>query len=143
MEQGCKLLKIVSILMIIFGAIGLLIALIALIGAGALAVGAAGLGTEGAELAAGLIMAAAIIMLIGAVIQLIAGIVGTKNYNKPEKAKVCIIFGVLVALVYIISIVFDIASSASTPFNIIMSIVIGLVMPVLYLIGAFKLKNMA
>ena len=142
MEKSCKLLKVVSILMIIFGGIALLVALLAVLGAGVIAAGAAGIGTDAAGAAAGLIMVASIIMLIGAVIQFVAGIVGVKNHKKPEKATICIVFGVLVTLVYIVSIVIDIASGAGQPMTIALSIVIGLVMPVLYLLGAFKLKGM-
>lgn len=141
MEKSSKLLKVVSILMIIFGSIALLLGIFALIGAMALMGGALGLGTEFAEAVAELILVAAVLTLVGAVIQFVAGIVGVKNHNKPDKAKVCIIFGILVALVQLISIVLDVAGGGFTATTGI-SIVIGLVIPVLYLLGAFQLKKL-
>lgn len=143
MEKSCKLLKVVSILMIIFGSIALLVSLLAVAGAGVIAAGAAGVATDAAAAAAGLIMAAAVIMLVASVIQFVAGIVGVKNHNKPEKATICIVFGILVLIVYIVSTVISIVSGDPGALSIVISIISGLIMPVLYLLGAFKLKSLA
>ena len=43
-----------------------------------------------------LLIASAIIAAIAGILQVIAGIVGIRNSNKPEKASVCIILGMIV-----------------------------------------------
>ena len=142
MEKSSKLLKVTSILMIIFGSLALLLGIFALIGALAIMGGALGLGTDGAQLVGELILVAAVVALIGAIIQFVAGIVGVKNYNKPEKANVCVVFAVLVALVTVASTVFN-AIGGDFGTTQIISLLIGLVIPVLYMVGALQLKKMA
>ena len=128
--KGRKFLKVTGILMIIGGAFGIIGGIIALIGAGALA---AVLETS----AGGLLLASALI-LASAVFQLIAGIMGVKNCDKPEKAQSCLVMGVIVA---ILSVAGNIISNVlGSDFNII-SYVTGLVIPVLYIIGAIKNKE--
>ena len=128
--KGRKFLKVTGILMIIGGAFGIIGGIIALIGAGALA---AVLETS----AGGLLLASALI-LASAVFQLIAGIMGVKNCDKPEKAQSCLVMGVIVA---ILSVAGNIISNVlGSDFNII-SYATGLVIPVLYIIGAVKNKE--
>ena len=86
----------------------------------------------------GMLYAACALSLVCAVVELIAGIVGVKNCKNPEKAGICIVWGVLVAVLYIISTI--LSSVGGGEFNIV-SLLIGLVLPVLYIIGAFKNKN--
>ena len=128
--KGRKFLKVTGILMIIGGAFGIIGGIIALIGAGALA---AVLETS----AGGLLLASALI-LASAVFQLIAGIMGVKNCDKPEKAQSCLVMGVIVA---VLSVAGNIISNVlGSDFNII-SYATGLVIPVLYIIGAVKNKE--
>lgn len=128
--KGRKFLKVTGILMIIGGAFGIIGGIIALIGAGALA---AVLETS----AGGLLLASALI-LASAVFQLIAGIMGVKNCDKPEKAQSCLVMGVIVA---VLSVAGNIISNVlGSDFNII-SYATGLVIPVLYIIGAIKNKE--
>ena len=130
--KGRKFLKVTGILMIIGGAFGIIGGIIALIGAGALA---AVLETS----AGGLLLASALI-LASAVFQLIAGIMGVKNCDKPEKAQSCLVMGVIVA---ILSVSGNIVSNVlGSSFNI-MSYATGLIIPVLYIIGAVKNKETA
>jgi len=142
MGQGSKLLKVTSILMIVFGSIALLLGIFATIGALAILGGAVAIGTDGAELVGELVMAAAVAALLGAVIQFVAGIIGVKNYNKPEKATICIVFGILVALIAVVSLAFDLAGGQ---FGLpqVFSILLSMAIPVLYLVGALQLKKMA
>lgn len=130
--KGRKFLKVTGILMIIGGAFGIIGGIVAMIGAGALA---AVLETS----AGGLVLASALI-LASAVFQLIAGIMGVKNCDKPEKAQSCIVIGVIVA---ILSVAGNVVSNVfGSDFNII-NYATGLIIPVLYIIGAVKNKKPA
>ena len=128
--KGRKFLKVTGILMIIGGGFGIIGGILAMLGAGALA---AVLETS----AGGLLLASALI-LASAVFQLIAGIMGVKNCDKPEKAQSCLVMGVIVA---VLSVAGNIISNVlGSDFNII-SYATGLVIPVLYIIGAIKNKE--
>ena len=130
--KGRKFLKVTGILMIIGGAFGIIGGIVAMIGAGALA---AVLETS----AVGLMLASALI-LVSAVFQLIAGIMGVKNCDKPEKAQSCIVIGVIVAILSVAGNV--ISNVLGSDFNII-NYATGLIIPVLYIIGAVKNKEPA
>lgn len=125
--KGRKFLKVTGILMIIGGAFGIIGGIVAMIGAGALA--------AVLETSAGGLILASVLILASAVFQLIAGIMGVKNCDKPEKAQSCLVMGVIVA---ILSVAGNVTSSVlGSSFNIT-SYVTGLVIPVLYIIGAVK-----
>ena len=132
--QSNKFLKVTGILMIIGGAVGIIFGLIAVIGVGALV---ALLGTDANG---GLLMFAAVLALVSAIVSLIAGIIGVANAAKPEKAMVCIVFGVLTVALSVLGNVLTIVGGGS--FNGV-GLVTGLVVPVLYLIGAFQNKSKA
>lgn len=72
--------------------------------------------------------------LVGGIIQLIAGINGVKHCNKPENAKKCITWGIIVIALAVISNVLQVIGGGE--FNVL-SFVIGLIVPVLYIYGAF------
>ena len=128
--KGRKFLKVTGILMIIGGSIGMIGGSIALIGAGALA---AMLETTWA----GLIFACTL-TLISAVVQFIAGITGVKNSARPEKAQLCIVLGILVAA---LSVAGNIISTALGDSFSVMSLITGLIVPVLYTIGGVLNKK--
>ena len=130
--KGRKFLKVTGILMIIGGAFGIIGGIVAMIGVGALA--------AVLETSAGGLMLASALILASAVFQLIAGIMGVKNCDKPEKAQSCLVMGVIVA---ILSVAGNIISNVlGSSFNIL-SYATGLVIPVLYIIGAVKNKEPA
>lgn len=136
-NQGSKMLKVTGILMIIGGALSLVIALIAVIGiaaAASLAAGALGGGIIA------LAVIASILSLLGGGIELAAGILGVKNWNQPAKAQSCIVFGAIIIALSVLSNILNLASGSE--FNLF-TLLLGLVLPVLYLIGAVQLKNMA
>jgi len=126
-----KLLKVTGIIMIIGGAIAILISLIGLLGLGLLAA---------LEVDLGLYTVALLISIAGAVVQLIAGIMGTKNAANPEKAQACIIACVLVVVLSLVGNILTVVSGNDFPF---VGMILGLVLPALYLIGAFQLKKSA
>ena len=130
--KGRKFLKVTGILMIIGGAFGIIGGIVAMIGAGALA--------AVLETSAGGLMLASALILASAVFQLIAGIMGVKNCDKPEKAQSCLVMGVIVAILSVAGNV--ISSVLGSSFNIT-SYVTGLVIPVLYIIGAVKNRETA
>lgn len=103
-----------------------------MIGAGALA--------AVLETSAGGLMLASALILASAVFQLIAGIMGVKNCDKPEKAQSCIVIGVIVAILSVAGNV--ISNVLGSDFNII-NYATGLIIPVLYIIGAVKNKEPA
>ena len=130
--KGRKFLKVTGILMIIGGVFGIIGGIVAMIGAGALA--------AVLETSAGGLMLASALILASAVFQLIAGIMGVKNCDKPEKAQSCIVIGVIVAILSVAGNV--ISNVLGSDFNII-NYATGLIIPVLYIIGAVKNKELA
>ena len=130
--KGRKFLKVTGILMIIGGAFGIIGGIVAMIGAGALA--------AVLETSAGGLMLASALILASAVFQLIAGIMGVKNCDKPEKAQSCLVMGVIVEILSVAGNV--ISNILGSSFNIL-SYATGLIIPVLYIIGAVKNKEPA
>ena len=130
--KGRKFLKVTGILMIISAAFGIIGGIVAMIGAGALA--------AVLETSAGGLMLASALILASAVFQLIAGIMGVKNCDKPEKAQSCLVMGVIVAILSVAGNV--ISNVLGSDFNII-NYATGLIIPVLYIIGAVKNKESA
>ena len=130
--KGRKFLKVTGILMIIGAAFGIIGGIIAMIGVGALA---AVLETSAVGL-----MLASLLVLASAVFQLIAGIMGVKNCDKPEKAQTCLVMGIIVAILSVAgNVISNVLGSDFSAFNY----ATGLVIPVLYIIGAAKNKETA
>lgn len=134
MEKSNAFLKVSGILMIIGGVLSIIISILAVIGASALA---AALGSEAIM---GLLVVASILCLVSGVVSLIAGIVGAKNANKPEKAMTCIIFGILTVLLSVLGSILSVVGGGQI--NVV-GLITGLIVPVLYLIGAFQNKKRA
>jgi len=143
MEKKSTLLKVMGIIMIIIGSLALVGSLIMMAFTGLIDLSAEAVGTEIAELFAMYTTTYFVITLISSLIMFIAGIVGVKNYKKPEKAQICLIFAALVLVSYVVGIVISIAGDGGSAVLIVMDIIFGLVIPVLYLLGALKLKKLA
>lgn len=127
--NGSKFLKVTGILMIIFGAIGIVMSIFALIGVAALvALGASSI-----------LWLSAVIAVVGAVLELVAGIIGVSNAEKPEKAQTCLVWGCIVAGMSVLSNVITLCAYSES-FSVF-SLFTGLVIPVLYIIGALKNKQ--
>ena len=129
--EGRKFLKITGILMIIGGAFGIIGGIVAMIGAGALA--------AVLETSAGGLILASVLILASAVFQLIAGIMGVKNCDKPEKAQSCLVIGIIVAILSVAGNV--ISNVLGSDFNVF-NYATGLIIPILYIIGAAKNKEL-
>lgn len=127
--KGSKFLKVTGILMIIFGAIGIVMSLIATAAVAA----AVALGVSG------VLWISAIMAIVGSVLELVAGIVGVSNAEKPEKAQTCLVWGCIVAGMSVLSNIITLCVYSES-FSIV-SLFTGLVIPVLYIIGALKNKQ--
>lgn len=133
--KGKGLLKVVGILLIIWGAIRVVIGLIAFVGiaaAGTLANSGALDAADAALLSEEAVIIGAISVLICGVLELITGIIGVINAKKPEKAMICIIFGVIIIICNIISSILDFS---------LLGLIMVLVLPVLFLIGGILNKK--
>lgn len=146
--QGKNFLKVTGILMIIGGALTIILngvlGIVGYMAANSLS-SVAGAEDVNAAVAAGgsLLIVAAIISLVGGILELIAGIIGVKNCAKPEKATTCIVWGFIVLVINIISLILAFAGGSETALNIITSIIASIALPVLYLIGGFLNKKSA
>lgn len=127
---GKTLLLVVGILLVIFSVISLIVLIPTFVLlAPALSLGALGV----------LLLVAVLLSCATVIIDLIAGIMGIVNREKPEKAKVCMSLGITMISITVLNIIFTIISSDFNFFNA----VFGLVLPVLYTLGAAKNKNAA
>lgn len=130
--KGQKFLKVTSILMIIGGVIGVIAGIIAILGISALAaLMETGEGT-------GLLYASSTIVTLASVIQFVAGIKGIGACNAPQKAAACIKWGVIIAVLSIISMIIGLAAGGDFS---ITSLILNLLVPGLYIYGAIQMKN--
>ena len=125
--KGAGFLKVTGILMIIGGAISIIMGIIAALGVAALVYISSG------TVSSALLYASVTLMIVSAVAELVAGIIGVANCKKPEKAGVCIVCGIIVA---VLSIAGTILNSVGGGSFSAFSLILGLVLPILYIIGA-------
>lgn len=131
--KGESFLRVTGILMIIGGALALIVAIIALVGIAALDYISSG------EISSGMLYAAGILSLVSAVAELITGIVGVTNCTRPEKAGICMVWGIIVAVLCVAGSILTVAGGSDFP---IFSLLLGLVLPALFIVGAAKNKQM-
>ena len=130
--KGQKLLKVTSILMIIGGVIAAIVGVFAILGISALVALA-----ESAE-GAGLLYASSAIIIVSSVIEFIAGIKGVGACSAPQKAAACVQWGIVIAVLYIISTIIGIIGGSQ--FRIV-NLVLNMLLPGLYSYGAVQMKN--
>ena len=134
--KGSGFLKVTGILMIIGGGISIILGIIAALGVAALVYISDGTGSSA------LLYASVALMIVSAAAQLVAGIIGVANCKKPEKAGSCIVWGIIVAALSVAGTVLNSVGGGSfSAFSLLLS----LVLPVLYIIGAVfnKKENIA
>ena len=125
--KGHMFLKVTGILMIIAAAFSIIAGvLVAGVGAIVAALGAA----SGLKFP---FWAALFLTLAGGICQLIAGIKGIQHSKRSEKAGGLIVWGAIVAVFSILSIVMNLINGGD--FSII-SVLTGVAVPVLYIVGA-------
>ena len=134
MIQKNKLLQVSSIIMIIGGVIGVVAGTMAVMGVGLLAL------TLGSEAKMGLLFGGSVLSLVSSLVSMVAGIIGVINADRPKKAKICIFFGVLAIGSAILA--STLSMMGGNNFKIT-SLLVGLVLPTLYLIRAFQNKELA
>lgn len=127
--KGASFLKVTGILMIIGGGISLIVAIVALLGIAALAV----LGAS-----SGMLYAAGALTLVSAVAELVTGIIGVANAKRADKAGMCMAWGIVVAVLCVAGCILTVAGGDAFP---VFSLILGLVLPVLFIIGAAKNKQ--
>lgn len=132
--KGSGFLKVTGILMIIGGGISIIVSIIAALGVAALAYFSDG------EISSAMLYASVALMIVSAVAQLIAGIIGVVNCKKPEKAGSCIVWGIIVAVLCVAGTILNAVGGGSFS---VFSLMLGLVLPVLYIIGAVSNKKNA
>jgi hypothetical protein len=130
---GRGILKVVSILFIIFGAIATVLSIIALVGSSWLSSQAQDTASMIAAGVTGLLVAGSVVLLITSALELILGIVGLNKSGDPAHANFFIISGIILCALSIIGMIlyFQITSF------------IGFVLPVLYIVGGAMNKNTA
>ena len=141
--KGKGFLKVVGILMIIFAGIGIIAGIISVVGISALTSVATSWGvTEDMATTVNVaVIIAAILTLIGAGFELATGIVGVKFCNDPTKTNACLVMVIILLVMEVLSLVLTFVGGNYDAGTIILSIITGLAMPVLYLIGVCLNKN--
>lgn len=119
---GKGLLKVVSILFIIGGALVTLLSIFAVFGSIALAAYVGG--------PAGILVVASIVSLIVGVLELILGIIGLKKCGDPAQSGFFIVTGIILCVLALISLILSIAGGSFSVGGLI-----GFVLPILYIVG--------
>jgi len=126
---GKTMLKVVSILFIIFASISLIFSIIGLVASAAL--------TAYIPLSA-IILVATIILLISSALQLVLGIIGLTRCGDPSKAGYFITTGIILCVLSFVSLILGISGGSFNFFSLI-----SFILPVLYIVGGFMNKNAA
>lgn len=130
--KGQTFLKVTSILMIIGGIIAAIAGVLAVLGLSALAALA-----DSAE-GMGLLYFSSVLVVVASVVELIAGIKGLGACKMPQKAAGCVKWGVIIAVLSVLSIIISLAAGGE--FKVI-NLILNLLLPGLYVYGAVQMKN--
>lgn len=139
---GKNFLKIVGIILVVFGVLGLFTAAINITILGQMSgnnmdpamsemIAQMGLTKE-------MYQAAVILSVVQAVLYTSAGILGIINCNKVERANICFVCGILMLVYVLASAAYNAVSGAFS-----FTFVFGLILPLLYFWGALKNKQAA
>lgn len=132
-RNDSQMLKVSSILMIIGGVIAIIAGIAGFASVGAIHV------ILGDGSALGLLYGVCGLALGSGVFSLIAGIVGISACQHPEKAGKCMVLGVIVAAFAVIGQILSLSAGNQLD---ILPLVTGLLLPVVYIIGANKVKTL-
>ncbi len=122
---GKGILKVVSILFIIFGAIATVVSIFGLIGSAWLSAATMGLG--------GILVVGMVIALLGSALELVLGIVGIKKCDDPSQANFFIVAGIVLCAINLVSMIMYFSVTG----------LIAFVLPILYIVGGIQNKNAA
>lgn len=132
--KGKTLLKVTGILMIIGSVIMILTGALGIVGAVEASKYYETAVLVGMAETLYILTAASVICLLAGILELITGILGVANCAKPEKAKICLIFGIIVIVISVASDILMIAGG--TEVNVV-SLITGFIVPILYIVGAY------
>ena len=132
--KGSGLLKVTGILMIIGGGIGIIASIITIAGLSVLAAFAA----AGDILNVPILYLSGAILIVGSVAQLIARIIGVRNHNNRAKAGTCLVWGIIVAVLSVLGSILTVVGGNAFP---VLSFLLGLVLPILFIVGAMQNKK--
>lgn len=121
------MLQVVSILMIVFGAIAAVVSLIGLV------VVIAAVAITGEVLA----LFAYLILIAAGIAELVVGIIGVINCKDLSKAQMLLTCGIVVAAVTVLG---NLLSMIGSGFNFF-TLLSGLLFPILFIVGAIQMKN--
>lgn len=124
---GKGILKVVSILYIVFGGIWALFMILSLF------LGSAIAGMLGGMIGGWVGGVLFVIFLIAAAVNLVIGIIGSKKADDPTRALFFIVVGIILAILTLISLISDFSI-----WNLL-----GLVMPILFIVGGVQNRNAA
>ncbi len=117
MNDGGKiLLKVISVIFIIFGVIATVVSLIALITSTWLGV---------------ILVISSIILLISSIIELVIGFIGLKKSDDPSQANFFIVTGLVLVILMFVSMVMNFSAWS----------LIGFALPVLYIVGGYMMRS--
>lgn len=137
---GKTLLQVVGILLVIFGVFSFLMSLISIATLGMME-GEVGDIMEQSLAATGITMEVYKISIylsaVASVLNLIIGIIGIVNCNKIKRANICFVCGIILLIWQLGNDVYAAVTTGISGLTII-SMIIGLVLPVLYFWGAVK-----
>ena len=134
MKNKNSLLFVTSILMIVFGGISIILSIVAILGIASVVYLASQLGVP---VDTTMLYLAGILAIVGSVAQLVAGIIGVGIKKNPAKAGKSFTWGVICLVLSVLSIILGLVGGDG--FDIV-SILMSLVLPVLFTIGAVKAK---
>ena len=122
-------LKVMSIIMIVCAALSIIVSLLGIAGVAALV--AAGYSSA-------MLYISIVIAVVGCVIEMMAGVVGVQaSGNQKEKVDKAVLLGILVIVIDLISTVIGAVNGSFSA----LSLCLGLIIPVLYLVSAFMAKK--
>ena len=138
---GKTLLQVVGIILVVFGVLALLVSLINIAVLGMTGSGEVGEIMEQSLAATGATMAdykaSVYIMTAGSLLNLVIGIIGIANCNKIQRAGICFVCGIILIVWQLGTDAYSAVTSGITGMGIV-SIIIGLILPLLYFWGALK-----
>jgi len=127
MTKRSTLLKVVSIIMIIFSAIALIIGIVGALGASMLGTALSEVGGETAAAVSGALTGIVVFGIVLAVIELVCGILGVASKNK----KLLTILGCVLIILAVVSLIMNIVAGSFSAMSLV-----SLILPILYFLGA-------
>lgn len=136
MESGSKLLKVVSIIMIVYGAIIAVLGLITTLGGGAL-MGADVADADEAMAVGSFAAMLGVVFLFSGIIEIVTGVIGLKASKDNGKHKAAFVIGII----SVISAGYSLITALGGDGGSILGSVVGLILPALYLYGVYQTRQ--